>query len=420
MERSDPIVEGGGRTFRRAFWAGLAILGVTLVYLASHRPSWPWFSLWLIALLGGLGVLSLPRVRQALNLSWFAVTLLVLTGTSLFDLYLFRVETHRQRSERLEVHGVYFAPDHDPIRIGVGEPELDVRLEGSLYDFDRWSLELRRLDASRFVVEHPEQVDMLRVRRRGSWRPGSGTLTPVLGTELRRGDADLGDPLPLSLLPEGRRGTLAWGESRAPLALEDGLLDRRLSRSLSSGMELAELDWDQPPPSDSLDHLVLTRTRRGRSLGRLHLTLPEYRVTCRTGSTAGVNGEPTTLEAGDTLWVTSRGKRWAFAIDRVPGLSRVAAPTAVMFVSRPRPTGWALPSPEACGSDADRGSPNLAISHSASLGACQRPRIGPESTPPHRVTAQLICADDGYRLFSESYDGGLDDPTDCWIARAAP
>ncbi|MCH7532801.1 MAG: hypothetical protein IIB36_13735 [Gemmatimonadetes bacterium] len=100
MEGSDSIVPAGGCGFRRAFWAGLALLGLALVYVASHQPSWPWFSLWLIALLGGLGILSLPKVRQALNLSWFAVTLLVLTGTSLFDLYLFfRVETHRQRSE---------------------------------------------------------------------------------------------------------------------------------------------------------------------------------------------------------------------------------------------------------------------------------------------------------------------------------
>ena len=343
MEGSDPVAAPGGRRFRSAFWAGLALLGLALVYLASHKPSWPWFSLWLISLLGGLGVLSLPKVRETLNLSWFAVTLFVLTGTSLFDLYLFRVETHRQRSERLEVHGVYFAPDHEPIRIVVGEPELDVRLEGSLYDFDRWSLELRRLDASRFVVEHPEQVDMLRVRRAVSWRLGGGALTPTLGTELGLrhavpGDASSGNedpmeaalespllPLSLALLPEGHRGTLAWGESHASLSLEDALLDRRLSRSLSSGVKLAELDWDQPPPRESLEHLVLTRTKRGRSLGRLTLRLPEYRITSRAGSTspagstarprsasragseARVNGEPTILEAGDTLWVTSRG-----------------------------------------------------------------------------------------------------------------
>ena len=101
--RSESAPQTKGRGLSRAFWAGLAVVGVALVYLARHRPSWPWFSLWLFALLGLLGVLSLPRVRRGLNLSWFGVTLLVLTGTGLFDLYLFHVETHRQRSERLEV-----------------------------------------------------------------------------------------------------------------------------------------------------------------------------------------------------------------------------------------------------------------------------------------------------------------------------
>jgi hypothetical protein len=53
-------------------------------------------------------VLALPPVRAALNLSWFRITLLTLTGVCLFNLFLFQVETHRQRSERLEVQGVYF------------------------------------------------------------------------------------------------------------------------------------------------------------------------------------------------------------------------------------------------------------------------------------------------------------------------
>jgi cell division protein FtsW (lipid II flippase) len=60
------------------------------------------------------------------------------------------------------------------------------------------------------------------------------------------------------------------------------------------------------------------------------------------------------LAAGDTVWVTSRGKTWAFGVDLVPGLSRVAAPVSITFVRRPRPSGWALPSTEACGSSADR------------------------------------------------------------------
>ncbi len=65
-------------------------------------------------------------------------------------------------------------------------------------------------------------------------------------------------------------------------------------------------------------------------------------------------GDGISVAAGDTLWVRSRGNSWAFALAPVPVVSRVAAPTAVMFVRRPRPTGWALPSAEACGADVNR------------------------------------------------------------------
>ena len=77
--------------------AGAAVAVVILIFLRRFGPSWPRFSLWLLALLGGLGVLSLPNVRKSLNLSWFAVTLLTPTAVSSFDLYLFHVETLRQR-----------------------------------------------------------------------------------------------------------------------------------------------------------------------------------------------------------------------------------------------------------------------------------------------------------------------------------
>lgn len=348
------------RRLQVSFWVGIGLATIALVYLARIRPSWPWFSLWLFALIGSLGILSLPPVRSALNLSWFRVTLLTLTGVCLFDLYLFHVEIHRQRSERLEVKGVYFDASRERIHVGVGWPDLDVRLEGSLYDFDRWSLDLRRIGGGSFAVENVRQVDMLRVRGSG-WRKAlGGSTTPALGAELsgRRPVVEHvlaeGDTLRLSLERSGRRGTLRWGDASAPLAMDPSLLDRRLSRRLARGIPLAELDWDSLPDRALAEDLVLTRTRRGRALGRFRVALPEYRLVSREhGTRLGAAGAPR-LQAGDTLWVTSRGKTWAFAVNRVPGLSRVAAPVAVHFVRRPRPTGWALPSPEACGSDSDR------------------------------------------------------------------
>jgi hypothetical protein len=299
-------------------------------------------------------------VRSTLNLSWFRITLLTLTGVCLFNLFLFQVETHRQRSERLEVQGVYFGANHGAISVGVGWPGLDARLEGSLYDFDRWSLELREEGGGRFAVQNVRQVDMLRVRSRG-WRSRLGASTsPALGVELSGRHPRVaralqgGDTLSFELEREGPRGLLRWGQATAPLASEGPLLDRRLSRRLGVGVPVAELDWDSVPSSDAIADLVLTRVRRGRSLGRLHLTLPEYRLVSRSNPEAWEGGGSPVLAAGDTLWVTSRGKTWAFAVDRAPRISRVAAPVAVTFVRRPRPAGWALPSPEACGRDSDR------------------------------------------------------------------
>lgn len=390
----------------RVFWTAGGVLSLTLVWLARYRPSWPWFSLWVLALLGLLAVLSLPCVRRSLNLSWFGVTLLVLTGTAFFDLYLFHVETHRQRSERLEVRGVYFASDEQPIRVGVGRSDLDVRLEGSLYDFDRWSVDVRRLDATTFTLVRPRKVDMLRVRGSARWWPGAPGTRRVMGARLdarsppivlKEGEA--GDAGRLELLREGPRGTLSWDGGRARLSSDDPILDRRLSRRLSWGVPLAELSWDTLPDPASGADLVLTRTRRGRSLGRLLLRLPSYRVVSRADGEALGDPTPPVISAGDTVWVTSRGKTWAFALDVAPGVSRVSAPLAVEFVRRPRPTGWALPSPEACGGTAHR----CAVLSTRALPA-PRPHFDLSGfgldTTRYSVLARLEADGDGVRVVS--------------------
>jgi hypothetical protein len=360
MSRLGDAFKARGFRVRLAFWTGAGVAALTLIFLARFRPSWPWFSLWLFALLGGLGILALPQVRKALNLSWLGVTLLTLTAVASFDLYLFHVETHRQRSERLEVRGVYFDPDHQPIRVGVGYPGLDVRLEGSFYEFDRWSLDLRKLDEGHFTVDGLDQVDMLRLAGPDRWIPWRRVQRPVLGAKLGSGSWSVADTtggelgFRLRLLPVGKRGVLAWEGGRAPLSVENGLLDRRLSRRLSRGIPLSDLDWDSLPDRRLAEDLILTRIKRGRSFGRIRLSLPEYRLVSRRSGESLITDSLPRIQEGDTLWVTSRGKSWAFAIDRVPGVSRVAAPVAIRFIRRPRPSGWALPSPEACGDETHR------------------------------------------------------------------
>jgi len=216
---------------------------------------------------------------------------------------------------------------------------------------------------------------MLRLPERAWWRPWGRTMRPSIGARLGRGswtlsardrdaNAGAGSRTPgdegesasseLELLREGPRGVLAWNGANAPLSLKDGLLDRRLSRALARGVSLADLDWDSLPDRATAQDLILTRTRPGLRVGRLRLSMPEYRVvSLSAGESLGPAPGPTILP-GDTVWVTSRGKTWAFSVDRVPGVSRVAAPIAIQFVRRPRPDGWALPSSEVCGDDAHR------------------------------------------------------------------
>ena len=78
------------------WWIGVGVVGVAvaLVVAARLRPDWPWFSLWLFGLVSTLGLLSVPRIRRALGLSSVRVTLVMLTGVSLFNLFLFQVVTH--------------------------------------------------------------------------------------------------------------------------------------------------------------------------------------------------------------------------------------------------------------------------------------------------------------------------------------
>lgn len=356
MERA----ESTARRTRMALRTGVALAALALVVLARVRPDWPWFSLWLFALVAGAGLLSIPRVRGALGLSPFRVALATLTGVALFNLFLFHVETHRQRSERLEVQGVWFDANVERIRIGVGGDDLDVRLEGSLLDFDRWSVDVRPVGGDRFAVENLRQVDLLRVRgERAWWRWGAG-LEPASGWAVEVGTAlvfdDAGtDSLRLVVPRTGGVPRLMWGAASVALALDDPILHRRLARRLREGVPLAELPWDSLPHRTVAEDAVLTQVAPGRALGRLRLTAPRYRLAFRRGGAALESDVgPLLVDVRDTVWITSRGKRWALAMDRVPGVSRVAAPTAIRFVERPRVAGWALPSAEACGRDADR------------------------------------------------------------------
>ncbi len=338
-------------------WGALLSLTLVLLWAGRARAHWPWFTLWLVLLLGAVTALSSRRVRRTLGLSWFGVTLITLTGVCVANVFLFYVESHRQRSERFEVRGVYHSPAREVLSIGVGRPDLDVVLEGDPTRFERWGLDIRSARGDTFLIDDARGVEMLRVRRGTGWGfPQRGRLESAIGRPLGRGvPVVVGegvDTASIRLTPGGRRGMLEWRGSSAALSLDDPLLDRMLGRRLRQGVRLAELSWDSVPDAALASDLVLTRVGKGRTLGRLTLALPSYRLVSRDRPYLGDAG--VRVLPGDTLRITSRGRAWAFALAHVPSVSRVAAPTAVLFVRRPRPRGWALPSAEACGGEVDR------------------------------------------------------------------
>ncbi len=338
-----------------AFWGGLTALAVVVLWAGQARAHWPWFSLLLFALLLGFSALALPRVRAGLGISWFGVTLVTLTGVCLTNVFLFYVESHRQRSERLEVRGVYHEPTQDGLRLGVGMPDLDVMLEGDPLRFERWMLGIQPSAGDTFTIESGSGVELLEVTRGDAWGfPRAGRRSSLVGRTLTRRTpvAVPSSRDTLRLAAGSPRGVLSWGSGRADLSLDDPLLDRRLGSQLRRGIRISELPWQDIPDVSVADDLVLTQVRPGRRLGRITFSLPTYKVVSR--SDPELDPTRSRVLTGDTIRVVSGGSTWAFALDRVPSLSRIAAPTAVLFVRRPRPTGWALPSAEACGATADR------------------------------------------------------------------
>src|SRR5574338_785931 len=123
------------------FLLASAVAFAGVFYLALTRLEWPWFSLWLgllIALALWAGGSSGARRWFSRGAGWVAV----LVGVLLFNVHLYWIQLHRQRSERFDVTGVFYESREGGMTVGVGEPGLDVRLAGSVLDLDRWSMRI--------------------------------------------------------------------------------------------------------------------------------------------------------------------------------------------------------------------------------------------------------------------------------------
>src|SRR3954453_17698045 len=132
--QTSPNVSDGGRTMmpvrlRLALTARQAmfLLPVSatafaaLFYLALTELEWPWFSVWvglLILISIWAGGSSSARRFFSRGSGW----VVVLVGVLLFNIHLYWIQLHRQRSERFDVTGVFVEAGDRGMTIGVGEP----------------------------------------------------------------------------------------------------------------------------------------------------------------------------------------------------------------------------------------------------------------------------------------------------------
>jgi hypothetical protein len=267
-----------------------AVGSLGLLALGTTQVSWPWFSIWVLLILtlamaGGSGALERLGGPGRTG-SW----VLLLVAGAVMNVHLYWIQLHRQRSERLDVTGVYLSSPGG-FSIGAGLSGLDVRLAGSLVDQDRWSLRLRA-EGGRFVADSLEGVDWVERRHGGSWARlahlrrvigGARDWTPLWGEELSRERREIvvrdsaSAQHRLRLLPAAPRGTLEWDGRRVRLTGASAVLDRRLARRLRTGVSLDELAWEGPVPA-AARHVVLTIVDAPVATPLGLLRWPRYRI----------------------------------------------------------------------------------------------------------------------------------------------
>lgn len=345
-------------------FACLALLG-----LGTTQLSWPWFSVWLFLLLGVAIAAGSGWCERVLGVRRPTAWLLLLGGGALMNLHLYWIQLHRQRSERLDVTGVYLQPPA-AFTVGAGAAGLDVRLAGSLAEQDRWVVRVRR-EGQGFRLLALEGVDWVDRRRGGAWTRfarlrglagGRSDWLPVWGEELGRDRRAVtvrdsaGKSTRLLLRDDGPRGTIEWRGRRARLDVPDSpVLDRRLARALRRGITLDELAWNGPAP-DGAGRVAITMSDAGIGTPVGFLRWPRYRVAARGGGVAVVGSRLSpgglAIAADDTLRVGSRGRVWAFALRSAPPMRwRSSDVVQLLFVQRPASRGWPLPAPDECPAD---------------------------------------------------------------------
>lgn len=330
----------------------LLAIGAIALAIAAAGLLWrsaPWFSIWTFALLAMAATFERGRWSPSGSArAWLALIAAVL----FFNFHLYYLETRRARSERLDYVGVFVAADTQPVRVGVGLPDLDVHFDGALADLDHWQLALRPGEHG-FAITSLLGVDWIErknLNARG-WRL-------MWGAELGENHPTVALIGPQSahvtvrLRPDGERGSLVWDGRLLALSRATKVHDDRLEHSLRAGMRVSELPGGRNLEGLGASDLTLSLLDRTRSLGPFVLGWPRYRL---GASGIGVwrlaDGEadtlPLSLAERDTIRLGSNGKVWSFAVEpHVAG--SMGTGVEIRFLQRPSPRGAPLPPQELC------------------------------------------------------------------------
>ncbi|HET9984218.1 MAG TPA: hypothetical protein VFQ38_11545 [Longimicrobiales bacterium] len=344
-----------------------------------------WFSIFTAVAVALALYLPWQGVRQGWRAPYLK-TLLLLGVVALCAIaYLYSVIRQRQPAERMSYVGVALF-GRDTVRLGVGEPGLDVHLESSPTRLDEWSVAVVRPRMGDSVLVVPsEGVELIE-----RWETGRRLFlvrhavhTPIYG-------APVVPDAPVEVVRDGRRshltlrrvphwaampndmalGALEWDGARAELFSGDDVLHERLERRLRAGISLAELRWSGPVDRQAAEDLILTRTTSPDivlpfPVGR-HVLFPDYRLVSRRVDRTRIpqpqaSGAPLRVAYGDTIEVRSGGTGWRFALERrtevVPRPDRRRARLTgllVRFIRNPDPAPFPMPAPEDCTEDEAR------------------------------------------------------------------
>lgn len=338
---------------------GIALLsGLTVVIVAGSAPSRVLTVALLIEILWIAGaawrVLRREHVANGL-LPAFLCVVLVGVAASYFALM------NQASQTRLELRGVVFPMRRGHFTVGT-VPGVSARLAIPGDSIPGWQLFITRQDSGAFRLDSLDGIDAVAARPVRGSGPLRGAALVTDGAPLQLSDRDSGTrSAPLALVRDpGGKPVLVTGADTAFLAPggridADPVLEHRREHDLRAGLTLDRLHWSQAPPEWASSFSVsLPDDDALQRLLRLTGFRPKQDLIL-TPSALGADLASTVVaaavEPGDTIEVSSGGRRWEFALESRGVQDEDTRLAVVRFVRNPRPLLYALPPRSVCTSN---------------------------------------------------------------------